>query len=164
MSTVVELRVPSEVLRNASGLPAADYADCFTALAAGATERTAEGWARTAIEGASAWGRFVTWQVLCALRLDHRPSPDRLSGWQIAERGENWIRLAARSWFMTAHIVVHVDRGQLSFATFVRYDNPVGALVWPAVTRIHRRAVPGLLRAALRAPRPTGQGPGLRTR
>jgi hypothetical protein len=149
MPTVVEQRDPPEALRTVSGLPRPDYADCFTAIAPGATGRTPEGWARTAIERASKWGRFLTWQVLCGLRLERRPSPDHLGGWRIAERGENWIRLAARSWFMTARIVVHVDDGRVSFATFVRYDTPVAALVWPQICRIHRRAVPSLLRSAV---------------
>lgn len=40
--------------------------------------------------------------------------------------------------------------GRVSFATFVRYDRPMAALVWPAVSIIHRRAVPDLLRYAVK--------------
>ena len=131
-----------------------DYADCFSVTAPGATGRTPEAWARIAIEGASPFGRFLTWRVLCGLRLDPRPSPENLAGWRIAERGGNTIALAARSWFMSARIVVQVDEDRLSLATFVRYDHPVARLVWPAVAPIHRRAVPSLLRAAVRSRRP----------
>ena len=150
MSTVVEQREPPRVLRDASGLDRVDYVDCFSATAPGATGATPEAWARIAIEGASPFGRFLTWQVLCGLRLDPRPSPENLAGWRIAEPGENTITLAARSWFMTARVLVHVEANRLSLATFVRYDRPVAKLVWLAVATIHRRAVPGLLRAAVR--------------
>src|SRR5215510_7739123 len=126
----------------------ADYEDRFSVTAP--TGRTPEAWARIAIEGASAFGRFLTWQVLCGLRLDPRPSPENLAGWRIAERDEHAITLGARSWFMSARIVIEVDEDRLSFATFVHYDRPVARLVWPAVATIHRRAVPGLLRAAVR--------------
>jgi hypothetical protein len=143
---MVEQRDPSLALREASGLDHVDYADRFTAIAPAATDRTPEAWARIAIEGSSALGRFLTWQVLCGLHLE--PGPDRVAGWVIAERGGNWIRLAAPSWFLTARIVVHVDEGELTFATFVRYDRTFAGPVWRTVSHIHRRAVPGLLRAA----------------
>jgi hypothetical protein len=48
------------------------------------------------------------------------------------------------------HIVFHVDEGCVSFATFVCYDNPVAALVWPAVSIVHRRAVPDLPRGGVK--------------
>ena len=145
---MIEQRELTRGLREASGLDKVDYADCFTAVAPGATDRTPEAWARIAIEGASALGRFLTWQVLCGLRLE--PEPDRVAGWDIAERGGNWIRLAAPSWFLTARIVVRVDPGELTFATFVRYDRLLAGPVWRTVSHLHRRAVPGLLRAAVR--------------
>jgi len=87
---------------------------------------------------------------LSGLRLESRPSPEHLAGWKIADRGDDWIRMEARSWFMTAHIVFHVDEGRVSFATFIRYDQPMAALVWPLVSIIHRRAVPDLLRYAVK--------------
>lgn len=44
----------------------------------------------------------------------------------------------------------HLDEGHVSFATFVCYDKPIAALVWPTVSVIHRRAVPNLLRHAVK--------------
>src|SRR5438046_179620 len=93
------------------------------------------------------------WRVLCGLRLERRPSPGYVGGWKIADRGDRWIRSEAASWFMTAHIVVQVDDGQLSVATFVRYDRPIAALVWPPLSAGHRLAMPGLLRKTVRAMR-----------
>jgi hypothetical protein len=54
---------------------------------------------------------------------------------------------------MTAHLVVEVDGGQLSVATFIRYDRPMAAFVWPPLSAGHRLAMPGLLRQTVRAPR-----------
>lgn len=74
-----------------------------------------------------------------------------VQGWKIANRGDNSIRLEPASWFITAHAVVDVDDGQPAIALFVRYDRPIAALVWPPVSIMHRRAVPAMLRQALRA-------------
>lgn len=146
--TVVQQRNSPEAIRSLSTLESPDYVDLFIATANRATDKTPEQWARATVEGVHPWARFVAWRVLCGLRLEPRPSPDYLAGWRIADRGDGWIRMEASSWFMTAQIVFHVDEGHVSFATFVCYDKPMAALVWPAVSIIHRRAVPELLRYA----------------
>jgi hypothetical protein len=69
-----------------------------------------------------------------------------VGGWKIAERGDRWVRLEAPSWFMTAHLVVHVQDEQLSMATFIQYDRPITGLLWPLLSIGHRTAMPGLLR------------------
>jgi hypothetical protein len=52
---------------------------------------------------------------------------------------------------MTAHAVVHIEKRHVCVAVFLRYDRPIAALVWPPVSIMHRRAVPAMLRQALRA-------------
>ncbi len=89
-------------------------------VASAVTDKSPEQWARATVEGVSPWARFVVWRVLCGLRLRPQPSPDSLAGWHVA------------------------------FATFVRYDRPMAALVWPALSIGHRRAVPDLLRYAVK--------------
>jgi hypothetical protein len=150
VATVVQQRNVSDEIRSLSTMDSPDYVDLFTATASGAADKSPEQWARATVEGVSPWARFVAWRVLCGLRLESRPSPDYLAGWKIADRGDGWIRIEASSWFMSAHIVFHVDGERVSFATFVRYDSPMAALVWPAVSVIHRRAVPDLLRHAVK--------------
>jgi hypothetical protein len=54
---------------------------------------------------------------------------------------------------MTAQIVMQVDDGQLSVATFIRYDRPMAALVWEPLSAGHRLLMPGLLRQTVRAMR-----------
>jgi hypothetical protein len=148
--TVVQQRNLPEAIRSLSALTSPDYVDLFTVTASGATDRSPEQWARVALEGASPTGRFIVWQVLCGLRLEPQPSPDYVAGWKIADRGDSWIRIEAASWFMTAHAVVQVEDGQVSVALFIRYDRPIAVLVWPPLSIGHRRAMPGLLRHAVR--------------
>lgn len=89
-------------------------------------------------------------RVFLGLRLNLRPAPDHLLGWKIADRGENWIRIEAASWFLTGHVVMHSDGGQLSFASFIRYDRRLAALVWPPISLIHRQVALALVRSAIR--------------
>lgn len=152
MPAVVQQHNVPEAIRSLSTLASPDYVDLFTIATDGAAGRSPEQWARAAVEAAGLAGQFV-WRVLCGLRLERRPSPDYVGGWKIADRGDRWIRSEAASWFMTAHIVVQVDDGQLSVATFVRYERPIAALVWPPLSAGHRLAMPGLLRKTVRAMR-----------
>ena len=152
MPTVVQQHSVPGAIRSLSTLASPDYVDLFTIATDRAAGRSPEQWARAAVEAAGLAGQFV-WRVLCGLRLERRPSPDYVGGWKIADRGDRWIRSEAASWFMTAHIVVQVDDGQLSVATFVRYDRPIAALVWPPLSAGHRLAMPGLLRKTVRAMR-----------
>lgn len=71
-----------------------------------------------------------------------------MAGWQIGGRGEDWIRLEAASWFLTGNLLVQTAEGRVSLATFLRYDQCLGRGVWPPLSAIHRRMVPGLLRDA----------------
>jgi hypothetical protein len=146
---VLQQRNVPKAIQSLSAMENPDYVDFFIAEATAATERSVEEWARATVEGVHPWARFVVWRVVCGLRLEP-PSPDSLAGWKIADRGDNWIRIEASSWFMTGHIVLRVDEGRVSFATFVRYDKPIAALVWPAVSIFHRQAVPDLLRRAVK--------------
>jgi hypothetical protein len=165
MTTVVEQRNVPDTVRSLSTLAKQDYVDLFTVTAGTAADRSPEQWARAAVEdtaGEFAVGRVIAdwvddaaglagqfvWRVLLGLRLEWRPSPAHVAGWKIVHRGDSWIVLEAASWFLTAQIVVQVGDGQVSFATFIRYDRPVAALVWPALSVGHRQAMPGLLRHA----------------
>lgn len=125
-----------------------DYFDLFVATTDNATTLSAEEWARVALEESSALGRFVAWRVLLGLRLGPQPSPGHVAGWRIVDSDLESIRIEARSWFMTANIIFHVEPLQVSFATLIRYDNPVAAVVWTPVSAIHRHLAPDVLRDA----------------
>jgi hypothetical protein len=148
---VVGLAGVPEAIRCVETLASPDYVDLFTATTSGATDRSAEEWARAALEDTPT-GRSAPflWRLL-GLRLGPTPSPDGVQGWSIADRGEDWIRIETTSWCMTAHAVVRVDDRHVSVALFIRYDRPIAALIWPPVSVLHRRAVPVMLRQAVQA-------------
>jgi hypothetical protein len=84
------------------------------------------------------------------LRLEQGPPIERVGGWNIAGSGDNWIRLEASSWFMTAHLVFRLHESRVWAGTFVHYDNPVGRIVWKLASAVHRSLMPGLLEKTLR--------------
>ncbi len=159
MAASVQQRDVPESIRALSTLDRLDYGDVFTLTTARATRGTPEDWARATVEDVPLAARTLVWQVMLGLRLERGRSPDHVAGWKIGGRGHDWIRIAARSWMVTAEAVFHLDDQHVSFALFIRHLHPVAALVVPPVTRIHRRAAPGLLRSAEhRLDRP-GRGP-----
>ena len=155
--------VPEAILA-LSTLDPPDYVDLFVATTAEAARTSPEEWARAAMEGAPALGRFVAWRVFCALDLHEQPSPGHIAGWRIDGRGDHWIRMEARSWFMTAQIVFTIDESRVWFATLIRYDRPIAAWIWGTVANVHRAVAPGFLAGAVRRverARPSaGHGPG----
>jgi hypothetical protein len=148
-------KVPEQI-RRLQPLPDPDYADVFTLRTSRAAHRSSEAWARAVLEHTPV-GRSAPrlWRVL-GLRLGPRSSPHHVQGWRIADRGDGWIRIEASSWFMTAHAVIHVEDGGVSVALFLRYERAIAALIWPPVSLMHRRAVPVMLRQALRPDAPRG--------
>ncbi|MCK2215456.1 hypothetical protein MF672_016905 [Actinomadura sp. ATCC 31491] len=127
--------------------PLGDYADVFTAATrAGATP---EQWARAMFGDVPGPAGLLIWRGFLGLRLARQPSPDTVAGWRVDGRGDDWIRLAARSWFLSAHLVVTTADGHVSLATFLRYDRFPGRLVWPPLSAVHRLLVPRVLRAAV---------------
>ncbi|MDT4921082.1 MAG: hypothetical protein QOI15_1984 [Pseudonocardiales bacterium] len=129
---------------------APDYVDVFTVPAARAQESSPEQWARAAWEGADPRGRFLAWRVALQLRMGSWSSPEFISGWTIADRGDDWIRIEARSWCLTANCLFQVSAQAMSVATMMRYDRAGARYIWTPLSAIHRAAVPGMLRHAAR--------------
>lgn len=142
-----------EAIRSLGALANADYADIVTATI-DETPAEPEQLVHATLAGLPRWlPLFITFvqRVFLGLRLKLRASPDHLLGWKIADRDENWIRIEAASWFLTGHVVIHVDEGQVSFASFIRYDRRLAAFVWPPVSLIHRQVALALVRRGIRA-------------
>lgn len=131
--------------------PPFDYVDVFTMRTIPPVGASAERWARAGVEDAAGSVGQLVWRGILGLRLDGRTSPDRIGGWQIAGRGDDWIRLEARSWCLTAHILVKVGDAHVTIATFVRFDRTPAAIIWSRLAAVHRRAMPGLMRRAARS-------------
>jgi hypothetical protein len=147
-----------ESIRSLVGLTSPDYVDLFTARTNEASEKSAEDWARVALEEAPDHLRLavvLAQRLVLGLRLGPRRSPDYILGWKIADRGDRWVRTEAASWMMTASLVFKVDEAELSVATSVRYDRRMAALVWPPISIVHRKVGLALMRRAQRAQSPT---------
>ncbi|HTA06848.1 MAG TPA: hypothetical protein VK774_10825, partial [Solirubrobacteraceae bacterium] len=154
VSTVRWQRDVPDAIRSLGALADADYEDIVTASAHGLPSRTPDEWVQAGFKGVPRGVLVLTpfvQRVFLGLRLKLRPAPDRLLGWQIADRGENWLRIEAESWFLTGHVVMHADDERLSFASFIRYDRWLGKIVWPPVSLIHRQVALTLVRSAMRA-------------
>ncbi|GAA0984281.1 hypothetical protein GCM10009555_057710 [Acrocarpospora macrocephala] len=135
-----------ESIRALSSLSRIDYVDYFT-LSTDA-DATPEQWARAMFGDVPSAAEQLIWRVLLGFRLSLGRSPDTVAGWHIAERGEDWIRLEATSWFLTGNLLVQATDGQVSLGTFLRYDRRLGHSVWPPLSAVHRLLVPGVLRDA----------------
>jgi len=146
MPSVIQQRNIPEVIRSLSGMDSPDYIDLFTVTTNGVAAASPEQWARTAIEDVAGRGGQFIWRRVLGLRLTPGPSTERVDGWKIGDRGEDWIRLEASSWFLTAHLLTLLDDdGHLSAGTFIRYEHPIGPLIWVPGSAVHRRLMPGLL-------------------
>lgn len=145
MLSVIQQRTIPESILAVSGMDRADYIDVFSAATNGAAAATPEQWFRTALEDVAGRGGQFIWRGVLGLRLKSQPSKERVAGWKIADRGKDWIRLEASSWFMTAHLVARLDDATLFAGTFIRYDHPIAPLIWVPASTVHRRTMPGLL-------------------
>jgi hypothetical protein len=151
LSTIRWRREVPAAIRSLGALAGADYADIVTA-AIDETPADPEGVVREVLNGVPR-GLLLLIQfvqrVFLGFRLKLRASQDHLIGWKIADRGENWLRIETDSWFMTAHVVTHVEAGKISLASFIRYDRRLAAFVWPPVSLIHRQVALILARRAI---------------
>ncbi len=137
--------VPASVLA-LSSFTDIDYADQFSR--ATDVDAAPEQWARAMFGDVPDVAERFIWRVLLHLRLSRGRSPATVAGWRIGDRGEDWVRLEAGSWFLTANLLVRAADGRVSLGTFVHYDRRVGRAVWVPLSAVHRRLAPRVLREA----------------
>lgn len=131
--------------RARSAITGYDYVDQFTLVTDAAATGTPEAWARAALGTVAGVKGQLIWRGLLGLRLARRSAPGHVAGWPVAERGDTWITLVARSWILTGSLVVEVGPDSVSLATFVRYERLIGERIWTLAARGHRRFAPELL-------------------
>ena len=143
--------VPAWV-RARSALGACEYADLMTVPAPGARRHPPRAWAEGVVRGTARIRLFgpVVWRGVLGLDRDHSPSGRALAGWRVGAQGEDWIRLDASSWLVSAEVLLLTAEERVSLATFVRYEHPAARAVWPPIGKGHRDVVPRLLRHAAR--------------
>jgi hypothetical protein len=148
-------------LRALDTLVATDYADVFTATAAEPAPRPLDAWLGSVLSRRPSGLDRLPFEIqrhVLRMRLDRDSAEERLLGWPIAARGDDWLRLEATGPLMTGHLVFHADDRRLAMATFVRYEHPLAPLVWRPVSLLHRQVGLAFLRrvvaAAARPARP----------
>ena len=142
-----------------------DYIDCFTIAVPHATDETPERWLRAIMEEGALARRNARrlWRLL-GLRLGPRGSREHVQGWKITAREHDWHRVETASWYLTAQAVCLVEDEQVSLSLSLRYDNRLAAaLVWRFIAGRHQRAVPVMLRQAVKAVAGDLEGPRSRT-
>jgi hypothetical protein len=150
-STATQVPPPS-VLHALSALDRTDYEDLFQVPVAQLAPAPAETWARRVLEQAPVRrrGALLAGWTLLGLDLDPRSRPDRVLGWQLADREPGAVVLQARSPLgITARLVVCVDSEHLSLGTFLRFERGAGRRAFAAIASTHRRVVPELLDEAV---------------
>jgi hypothetical protein len=155
VSTVVGVDEVPRSVRSLTSLADPDYIDLFTVTTPGARNRSPDEWARAVLEQTPLARRNarVLWRLM-GLRLGPQSSPDHVQGWRISARGDNWLRAETASWYMTAQAVCLIEEGSVSASLSLRYDHPVAVLVWAVVSASHQRAMPIMLRQAVKAQEP----------
>jgi hypothetical protein len=133
----VRLNAPRE-----PGVGRCDYADAFEIRLPASDPRTAEGFARDALEHAPWLMRAavrVGWGLL-GFRLGPRTSPDHVFGAQITARESTLVKLEVRSPLMRGVIVGRrLEPTRVVVATYVTYERPRAARpLWAALSPVHR--------------------------
>jgi len=129
-------------------LSAVDYADRFALDTA--PPGTPDEWARAMFGDRPVFTERLIWEGLLRLRLRPDAGPEVVAGWSVGARGEDWIRMEARSPHLVARIHVQVDAGGAAVTTAMHYLDRRGARTWSALAPIHQRLAPLMLRAAAR--------------
>lgn len=132
---------------------AGDYEVAFEIPRPEGRRRSAEQWARSMFEEAPLalrWFLIVGWIALtCRLRLRPRRSPTRVLGWEIESHSPDTVVLVVHAWVgITSRLVVSVDAGSVTLASFVHCTRPAARAVWAAAIPLHERVLPYLLASA----------------
>jgi hypothetical protein len=149
-TSVRQIEVPPAA-RALSTLARIDYEDAFLVETAAVGERTAEEWARTALEGAPVAIRtaLVSGWSSIGLKLDRWGGT--VLGWPIRKSTPDFVLLGADSRIgMPGQLLFKREQRGLLFATFVQHDNNVARAVWAATEPVHVPTVRRVLEHAYR--------------
>lgn len=133
-----------------------DYADAFEVRVRDGDPRTAEQFARLALEAAPAAVRWTIWlahRYLLRFRLAPRSSPDHVLGWTVVTSEPDIVHLAAVSPLLRGDIVGRRDAPTRAVVTtYVSFTRRRAARVLMGVAGpVHRRIAPYLMERAAAA-------------
>jgi hypothetical protein len=157
-SVVGQDQIPDRILSLLT-LADLDYVDLFTVATPNAMANSAEEWARAVLERAPVARRNARmfWRLI-GLRLGPPHATDHVQGWEIAARGDNWIRLQTASWYMAAQAICLVEEGRVSVSLSLHYSSIFAKLVWAIIENQHQRGLCVMLRQAVRVMSPSRGG------
>jgi hypothetical protein len=131
-----------------------DYADAFEVQLDESDARSAEEFARCALEDAPSLVRGVVWfahRYLLRLRLGPRSSPDHVFGWKIRTSEPDMLCLEAQSPLLGRGVIVgrRPDRARTVITTYVFFARPaVARVLWTIAGPLHRQVAVYLLEYA----------------
>jgi hypothetical protein len=147
---VTQIPVPREAQAR-STLDRIDYADAFRVDIPATPGRTAEDWARAALEQAPATTRTSLqsgWSSL-GLKLDLTSRHPEVLGWRIRENTRDYVLLGAAGRLgLSGELLFERLEQQLHFSTFVKLSHIGARALWAAIEPAHVRIVRGLLEGA----------------
>jgi len=146
MAVVTQQHQLSTATRERGGLDY-DYFDSFLLTSEDLPRYAPRDWARAVEKAAGLGGTFI-WKGILQLRAPAHAT-ERLSSWSVVHEGPDWLTLRARSWTLTATVVLEVEEQQVRATLLVGYDRPPARVIWPVLAPVHRRLMPGLLRHTL---------------
>jgi hypothetical protein len=134
-----------------------DYTDVFEVTIPASDPRSAEAFARLAVEGAP-WAVRTTIRVVhrYVLRLQLGPwsSPGHVLGWRIVRSEPSLVRLEAESPLLGRGVIVgeRPEPTRARVTTSLFFGRPaLGRAIWTVVGPLHRRIAPYLMRRAAEA-------------
>ena len=154
MKTPHARRIPVPAAEPLIGRDSYDYADAFEIQLRESDARSAEEFARRALEQEPwpiRWTIRIAHRYVLRLRLGPRSSPGYLSGWKIVMSERDVIQLEAVSPLLGRAVIVarRPEPTNAVVATYLFYARPaVANLLWTVVGPLHRRVAPYLLEHA----------------
>lgn len=128
-----------------------DYEDAFVVHRGGAPRRTAEQWARAAVEDVPASVAEMLqsgWSAL-GLKLGGAPPERSVLGWRIRRSTPEFVLLGADSRLaMAGELLFQRQPQTLLFCTFLQQDDQTARDMWARIEPAHVRIVPYLLERA----------------
>ena len=133
-----------------------DYADCFEVTLREPDGRTAEEWARAALEGMPPALRalvLLAHRRVLRLRLGPLEGTDHVLGWRVVTSQPDLVQLVAEGSLLRGVILgrrTGPTTAVIRTAVFFR-ARPAARLTWVLVGPLHRRVAPYLLQRAARS-------------
>ncbi len=152
---VRETEVP-RTLEVLAALTPVDYREAYTFSTT--DPRSAEQWARLALEHAPLTDRaaMITVWTLLGIRLAPPWSRSQVLGWRLLHNTPDAVLLEARAAAgVTARLILHTTGTDVTQAMLIRYDRPLGRLIWSRMAPRHHAFMRTLMtRASMSAIRP----------